>query len=277
MITGSWTAPEALMLLPAARGPLSAGVIAALLGVEAPSPPLTAVDEPERLVHDADFQLALWLTLETDFDGIAPDRAEDREVLRWRALLSERWSAALHELTTPVVRAAGGDTASPQRIGDHLISLIGAGHTGLHSFAGTRATTAQLRELNAVKALAPLDRMPAVAIAAHNTARLLSGPSAVGYQAASAAVSLLFERNPDHERTWARLLNACREHLTANPGQTQHLLHAAAAAIVLEVRLGRHLLGSWSQAVPALEPVRSAGVGTEHRVLPSLALTSESA
>ncbi|MFD4668135.1 hypothetical protein ACFWNN_00290 [Lentzea sp. NPDC058450] len=219
----------------------------------------------------------MWLTLEAGFDGVAPARAEDPEVLRWRALLSERWSAALLDLTTPVVRAAGGDTASPQRVGDHLISLISAGHTGLHSFAETRATAAQLRELAAVKALDPLDRMPAVAIAAHNTARVLTGPSVVGYQAASAAVSLLFDRKPDHERSWGQLLVACREHLTANPGQTQELLHAAAAAIVLDVRLSRHLLECWSQAVPALGPVRIAAIGTEHRVLPALALAGESA
>ncbi|GLY50435.1 hypothetical protein Lesp01_40910 [Lentzea sp. NBRC 102530] len=266
------------MLLPAARGPLSAGVIAALLAVEAPAPPLTAVDDPERLVHDADFQLALWIALAADgFDGVAPERADAPEVLRWRSLLSERWSAALHELTTPVVRAAGGDTASPQRIGDHLIGLISGGHTGLHSFAQSRATAAQLRELAAVKALDPLDRMPAVAIAVHNTARLTTGPSAVGFHAASAAVSLLSERNPAHERSWAELLDACREHLSANPGRTQELLHAAAAAIVLEVRLGRHLLRCWTQAVPVLDPVRAVLIGAEQRARPTLSLTSESA
>ncbi|WP_394619444.1 hypothetical protein JNUCC0626_10195 [Lentzea sp. JNUCC 0626] len=266
------------MLLPAARGPLSAGVIAALLAVDAPPPPLTVVDDPERLVHDADFQLALWMALGADgFDGVAPERADDPEVLRWRSLLSEWWSAALHELTTPLVRAAGGDTASPHRIGDHLIGLISGGHTGLRSFAATRATTAQLRELAAVKALDPLDRMPAVAFAAHNTARVLTGPSAVGFHAASAAVSLLFERNPAHERTWTELLDACREHLTANPGRTQELLHAAAAAIVLEVRLGRHLLHCWTQAVPVLDPVRTVLIAAEQRTRPAFSLATESA
>src|SRR5688500_12288314 len=116
------------MLLPTARGPLSAGVIAALLDAETGQSPSPATsDEPDRIVADADFQLALWIALEmpdSGFDGIPAERAEQPEFRRWRTALSERWTAALRELTTPVVREAGGDTASPARIGDHLISLM---------------------------------------------------------------------------------------------------------------------------------------------------------
>src|SRR5687768_3237148 len=105
------------MLLPTARGPLSAGVIAALLDAETGQSPSPApAQEPDRLLADADFQLALWIALEAPgggFDGIAAERAEQPQFLRWRTVLSERWTSALRDLTTPVVREAGGDTASP--------------------------------------------------------------------------------------------------------------------------------------------------------------------
>jgi hypothetical protein len=283
------------MLLPTARGPLSAGVIAALLDAETGQSPSPATsDEPDRLIADADFQLALWIALEmpdSGFDGIPAERAEQPEFLRWRTALSERWTAALRDLTTPVVREAGGDTASPARIGDHLISLMRTGHTALHSFVESKATAAQLRELVTMKSLSghhnALDRVPAVAIAAHNTMRLLDHAdpaTALGHQAASAAISLLAERklarglrrldlpSPAPEevqetaaRRWTRLLTLCRDHLSANPGRTQDLLHAAAAAVVMEARLCGHLARCWTQASPVLEPPRTVVVGGRER------------
>jgi hypothetical protein len=280
------------MLLPTARGPLSAGVIAALLDVETAPPALTAVDEPARLVADPDFQLALWITLhDGEFDGVGIERAEQPEVVRWRTTLSERWLAALREMTAPMVRDAGGDTASPARIGDHLISMMRSSHTALYSFIETKATATQLRELVTAKSLhepqtdtaAVIDRVPAVAIAAHNTMRVLSQntASAIGHQTASAGIALLSDRRltaglhrigrrtspptarqPDER--WTRTLNESREHLSAHPGRTQDLLHAAAAAIALEACLCRHLLRSWTQATPVLEPARTlAVIGTD--------------
>ncbi|MEU7476593.1 hypothetical protein AB0A63_11465 [Lentzea sp. NPDC042327] len=272
------------MLLPTARGPLSAGVIAALLDVRTAPPALTAVDEPARLVADPDFQLALWIALhEGEFDGVGAERAAEPEVVRWRALLSERWLAALREMTAPMVRDAGGDTASPARIGDHLISLMRSSHTALYTFIETKATTTQLRELVTAKSLhepqPAIDRVPAVAIAAHNTmsALALSTATAIGHRTAAAGIALLFDRRltaglhrvggrpvrsvaeaPDER--WARMLNESREHLSAHPGRTQDLLHAAAAAIALEASLCRHLLRSWTQATPVLEPVRTTAV-----------------
>ncbi|ANZ40847.1 hypothetical protein BBK82_37555 [Lentzea guizhouensis] len=276
------------MLLPTARGPLSAGVIAALLDVEAQPPVLTAVDEPARLVADPDFQLALWIALhDGEFDGVGAERAEQPEVVRWREALSERWLAALREMTAPMVRDAGGDTASPARIGDHLISLMRSSHTALYSFIESKATAIQLRELVTAKSLSEpeteIDRVPAVAIAAHNTMSVLrrGTASAIGHQTAAAGIALLFDRRlaaglhriggrpapsvavPPEER-WTRMLNESREHLSAHPGKTQDLLHAAAAAIALEACLCRHLLRSWTQATPVLEPVRTlAVIGTD--------------
>jgi len=284
------------MLLPTARGPLSAGVIAVLLDVERgrpPSPPTT--DEPDRLVADADFQLALWISLEMldgGFDGVEPDRAEQPDVLAWQTVLSERWMAALRAMTTSAVREAGGDTASPARIGDHLISLMRSGHTTLYPFIENRATAAQVRELVTAKSLfarqadrhTVVERVPAVAIAAHNTMRVLGlshaeSATAFGHQAASAAISLLSDRKlarglarlglpsraPEQvqetaDQRWTRLLAACREHLSANPARTQDLLHAAAAAVELEARLCEHLLRCWTQAAPVLEPQRPVAV-----------------
>ncbi|MGW6441706.1 hypothetical protein [Lentzea sp. NPDC055074] len=293
------------MLLPTARGPLSAGVVTVLLAAGSVRPPTTTHD-PEELAGNADFQLALWIALETlggGFEGIAPERAEHPDVAAWRTWLSERWAGALREMTAPVVREAGGDTASPSLIGDHLISLIRGGHTGLHSFAENRATAAQLRELLATRSLsdpAPdrhtlLDRVPAVAIAAHNAARVLdhtAPAAALGHRAASAARSWLsgdrLNRGlrraglrPAPEipgQSWERSLDACRAHLAENPGRTQELLHGAAAAIVLEARLGRRLLRSWAQATPVLEPVRAAAIavigGEQPRARARLHLTS---
>ncbi|MFD4637022.1 hypothetical protein ACFWN2_06885 [Lentzea sp. NPDC058436] len=259
------------MLLPTARGPLSAGIIAALLDV-GQSPPPPTVDEPEG----ADFQLALWISLE---DGFAPDRTQHPDVLRWRAELSRHWIAALRATTTPAVREAGGDTASPARIGDHLISLMRTGHTALHSFIETGATAAQIRELLTARSLTAVERVPTAAIAAHNTMRVLSRAdtaTAVGHQAASAALSLLSERKlaaglhrlglphtaPEEtaDQRWTRHLALCRDHLSANPARTQDLLHAAAAAVEMEARLCRHLLRCWTQATPALEPQRPVAV-----------------
>ncbi|GHH27636.1 hypothetical protein [Lentzea cavernae] len=284
------------MLLPTARGPLSAGIIAVLLGVDQgrpPSPPAAA--EPDRLVTDADFQLALWISLEMldgGFDGVAPDRPEQPGVLNWQTVLSEHWMAALRAMTASAVREAGGDTASPARVGDHLISLMRAGHTALYSFIENRATAAQIRELVTAKSLfarqadrhTVVERVPAVAIAAHNTMRVLGlghaeSATAAGHQAASAAISLLSDRRlarglqrlglpsrpPEQvqetaEQRWSRLLTVCREHLSANPARTQDLLHAAAAAVELEARLCAHLLRCWTQAAPVLEPQRPVAV-----------------
>ena len=284
------------MLLPTARGPLSAGIIAALLDVESAPPPAPAAPgESDQLVTDADFQLALWISLEMldgGFDGVAADRAEQPEVLCWQTVLSERWMTALRAMTTSAVRAAGGDTASPARIGDHLISLMRTGHTALYPFIETKATAAQVRELVTAKSLITrqpdrhtvLERVPVVAIAAHNTMRVLSlshpgSATAAGHQAASAAISLLSDRRlarglqrlglpsraPQQvqetaDQRWTRLLAACREHLSANPARTQDLLHAAAAAIELEARLCEHLLRCWTQAAPVLEPKRPVAV-----------------
>lgn len=293
------------MLLPTARGPLSAGVIAALLAAGSPRPPGTT-DDPGELTGDADFQLALWIALETldgGFEGVANDQGEHPELGHWRTWLSARWAAALREMTTPVVRAAGGDTASPSLIGDHLISLLRGGHTGLYTFAESKATTAQLRELLATRSLSSadhtlVDRLPAVAIAAHNTMRVLghgaTPAAALGHQAASAARSWLSGRKLDRglrrvglvpattleapERRWDRSLDECRAHLAENPGRTQELLHGAAASIVLEARLGRHLLRCWAQATPVLEPVRPAALpvigGEQPRTRARLHLTS---
>ncbi|MDX3660095.1 hypothetical protein PV646_22585 [Streptomyces sp. ID05-26A] len=268
------------MLLPTARGPVSAGVIAALLSAGSTRPSGTT-DDPEELTGDADFQLALWIVLETldgGFEGVTNDHPD---LVHWRTWLSERWARALRQMTAPVVRAAGGDTASPSLIGDHLISLMRDGHTGVYTFAEHRASAAQLRELLATKSLSGspghtlVDRVPAVALAAHNTMRMLSHSTtpaaALGHQATSAARSWLSERKLDRglrraglqpattleapEHRWDRLLDECRTHLAENPGRTQDLLHGAAAAIVLEARLGRHLLRCWAQATPVLEPV----------------------
>ncbi|MET9224312.1 hypothetical protein [Lentzea sp. NPDC003310] len=284
------------MLLPTARGPLSAGIIAALLDVEQARPPAPGTaGEPDRLVADADFQLALWISLEMldgGFDGVAPDRAEEPGLLHWQTVLSERWMAALRALTAPAVRAAGGDTASPARVGDHLISLMRSGDTALYSFIETKATAAQVRELVTAKSLvsrqadrhAVVERLPAVAIAAHNTMRVLGlghaeSATAAGHQAASAALSLISDRRlaaglhrlglPSRapvrvqetaEQRWLRLLTACRDLLAANPARTQDLLHAAAAAVEVETRLCEHLLRCWTQAAPALDPQRPVAV-----------------
>lgn len=262
------------MLLPTARGPLSAGVIAALLDV-GQNPPPPAVDDPEG----ADFQLALWISLE---DGFAPEPGQRPAAVRWRAELSRHWTAALRERTTPAVREAGGDTASPARIGDHLISLVRTGHTALHSFIETKATAAQIGELLTARSLTAVERVPTVALAAHNTMRVMSQAStatAAGHRAASAALSLLSERKlaaglhrlglphpaPQEvgdaaEQRWTRALELCRDHLSANPARTQDLLHAAAAAVEVEARLCRHLLRCWTQATPVLGPQRPVAV-----------------
>ena len=274
------------MLLPTARGPLSAGVIAALLDVETAPPALAAVDDPARLVADPDFQLALWIALhDGEFDGVGTERAREPEVLRWREVLGERWLAALRQMTAPMVRDAGGDTASPARIGDHLISLMRSSHTALYSFIENKATATQLHELVTAKSPSEtdIDRVPAVAIAAHNTMRVLSRhtASAIGHLTASAGIALLFDRRltaglhrvgsrpsapvqaqPDEQ--WAAMLAESRQHLSAHPGRTQDLLRAAAAAIAVESCLCRHLLRSWTQATPVLEPVRPlAVIGTD--------------
>ncbi|MGZ4494586.1 MAG: iron-containing redox enzyme family protein [Nocardioides sp.] len=106
------------MRLPTTRGPLSAGIVAALAG----DAPLDVADLLARLdaragdlLLDEDAQLALWTAYElhyAGFDGVDDGWEWNPDLLRVRAALEQRLEADLRRRTAPRVGAArGGDVA----------------------------------------------------------------------------------------------------------------------------------------------------------------------
>ncbi len=91
------------MQLPAARGPLSGGVIDALAGradldVEAVLDHVRDLPEDTDLLTDDDLHLALWVLYELHyggFDGVDADREWDPDLLRVRAALERSFEAEL--------------------------------------------------------------------------------------------------------------------------------------------------------------------------------------
>ena len=113
------------MVIPPARGPLTASLFAALVDGAplADAHTRTGVDGDEVLSDD-DLQLALWVCYALHYasiDGVADDREWDLDVLAFRQALEERFLAALHELAGEVAddwARRGGD------VGDRLFALM---------------------------------------------------------------------------------------------------------------------------------------------------------
>ncbi|TCN41137.1 heme oxygenase-like protein [Kribbella orskensis] len=94
------------MLLPPARGPLSAWLIGHLTGRREPMPRVITTAEPWS---DEDLQLALWCCNELSyrgFDDAPPDAEWDLRVLEFRAQLEEPWTQWLRATCTPSVTIA---------------------------------------------------------------------------------------------------------------------------------------------------------------------------
>ncbi|MBB3675748.1 iron-containing redox enzyme family protein [Modestobacter versicolor] len=115
------------MQLPKPRGPLSAGLCTDLLGGSSISATTTAaadalLAEVTDPLTDDDLQLSLAICYELHyrgFDGVADSWEWDPELLRLRALLEQRHTAALRELT-------GALTVTDEPVDQQLAALIAA-------------------------------------------------------------------------------------------------------------------------------------------------------
>jgi hypothetical protein len=110
------------MTLPAARGPVTAALFAALLG-EVAVPGETLAGEIEvsgrDLLVDDDIQLALWVAYAlhyTPIDGVRDDREWDPAVLGLRRALEEPFLQALRVATADVLAAQESDGDLADRI-----------------------------------------------------------------------------------------------------------------------------------------------------------------
>lgn len=140
------------MRLPRPRGPLGSALTAAL-GKERAST-LAVPDFPtggHALVHDEDFQLALWISYELayrGFDGVDDGWEWDPALIAWRAVLEARWLAGLRELVGPV---ADTDT---DRVPAALAELVAAdAGPPLAGYLQRSATLEQFREFVAVRSV----------------------------------------------------------------------------------------------------------------------------
>lgn len=143
-VAGSPTAGRCFEL-PAARGPLSAALLAALReapGTPLDAPPLDAVADP---LADDDLQLALYLCYELHYSGIAgvDERWEwDAGLLACRAALEAAFENALRTAVPP-----GDDAVAPAEVGAALQALVAADDgPPLSRYVEARASEAQLRE-----------------------------------------------------------------------------------------------------------------------------------
>jgi hypothetical protein len=108
------------MTLPAARGPITAALFAALLG-EVPTPAEALPDgigiSGEQILADDDAQLALWVSYAlhyTSITGVPDDREWDPAILGLRRALEQPFLEALRTATSDVlasVEGLGGDLA----------------------------------------------------------------------------------------------------------------------------------------------------------------------
>ncbi|MFD4576255.1 iron-containing redox enzyme family protein [Streptomyces sp. NPDC058417] len=130
--------------LPSARGPLSAGVRAYLLGTGPPPRPGPAATAAP---YGDDLQLALYLCYELHyrgFAGVADGLEWDPELLRLRAALEDRFLTALRA-DTPV-----RDTVE-EALGDLLVEPVDG--TGVSHFLQDEGTPGQVREYAMLRSL----------------------------------------------------------------------------------------------------------------------------
>lgn len=129
--------------LPPARGPLTAGLFAALRGA-APAPTAPEVHRGDVLL-DEDLQLALYVSYELHyrgFDDADPDAEWDPALLAFRAGLEQALLAGLHREVAARIPLL---PAEPRSALLHLSSnVVGP---SLSAFAEQRASLAQIREL----------------------------------------------------------------------------------------------------------------------------------
>ncbi|MFD3501284.1 iron-containing redox enzyme family protein [Streptomyces sp. NPDC058676] len=131
-------------LLPPARGPVSAAVAEYLRGAG----PLPDHEEVAgAAVYGDDLQLALYLCYELHyrgFEGVAPDREWDPDLLRTRAALEHRFLAALR-----------ADTAVHESVDDALAELLvePLDGTGVSHYLHKEGELWQLREYAAQRSL----------------------------------------------------------------------------------------------------------------------------
>ena len=136
------------MRLPTIRGPLSAGVSAALAGSRpaVDSLPTGIVDLPGDLLLDEDAQLALWMLYELHyqgFDGVDDGLEWDPDLLRVRAALEHRLEADLRRRTSGTARAFRGEGSLAERI----FAIVEADDgPSLARFLQREATAEQYRE-----------------------------------------------------------------------------------------------------------------------------------
>lgn len=114
------------MLLPAARGPLTAAWFPALAGSGSLPDAAFVADTCDRLgdlLADDDLQLALWVCYALHYvpvDGVPDDREWDPHLLALRRTLEERFLTALVELAGDTARSAMSGAGD---IGDRLFAL----------------------------------------------------------------------------------------------------------------------------------------------------------
>lgn len=109
------------MRLPTSRGPLSAGVCAALAGAPLDVAGLLSelAGRPGDLLLDDDAQLALWTLYELHylgFDGVDDGLEWDPDLLRVRAALEQRLEADLRRRTAEAVDAFRGAGSLAERV-----------------------------------------------------------------------------------------------------------------------------------------------------------------
>lgn len=126
--------------LPSPRGPLSAWVVEALSN--GPRGSLPAVPSGEAVLHDGDFQLALWVLYEMHyrgFDDVADDLEWDPDLIAARRQLEAPFEAALRALPRPI-----DEPADAAGISDQLVRLVDAAPSGdLASYLQREATLEQ--------------------------------------------------------------------------------------------------------------------------------------
>ena len=138
------------MTLPAARGPITAALFAALLG-EVPTPdealPAGLGISGQDLLADDDAQLALWVSYALHYipiEGVSDDREWDPAILGLRRSLEQPFLEALRAATADLlasVEGADGDLA------DRIFLLADeADGPPLSAHLQRRATTEQFRE-----------------------------------------------------------------------------------------------------------------------------------
>ncbi|MEU8435650.1 iron-containing redox enzyme family protein [Streptomyces sp. NPDC029216] len=214
-MTSPASATQAAPPLPAARGPLSEAVLAALR--TGPARPLVAAVPPDPWGEDA--QLALYLLYELHYRGFAgvPDDLEwDPELLRVRARLESRMLAALRDALTDAPGTVDGAFAP-------LLEEPAGPGDGLSGYLETDGALWQLREYAALRSLYHLKEAdPHLWVVPRLTGRAKAAMAAIEYDEFGAGRA---------ERVHARLFADLMADLGLDPAYGRYLECAPAPAL----------------------------------------------